>query len=272
MIDIIRQQLTADMAQETRLNKAREVLQLAALKIIYDKDYFRRLSFTGGTALRVLFDLKRFSEDLDFSLVEKKGYDFNMMIDGLLKEYALYGLKAEAKPKTDKNVHSVFLKFPALLKEVGLSALKDQKLAIKLEIDSNPPQGGRITTTLVNKVYMFNIVHFDLPSLFATKLHACFFRKYAKGRDFYDLVWYLSKKTVPNFVLLNNAIKQTQGYEPFISEKNFKSFLLDGISKIDFSVLKKDVERFLEDRAELKLLDAELIKNSIETFYPIPHE
>lgn len=267
MIDVIKQQLTADMTQEMRLNKAREILQLTALKIIYDKDYFRSLSFTGGTALRFLFDLKRFSEDLDFSLVEKKGYDFNRMVDGLLKEYALYGLKVEAKPKTDKNVYSVFLKFPSLPKEIGLSALKGQKLAIKLEIDSNPPQGGRIMTTLVNKVYMFNVVHFDLPSLFATKLHACFFRKYVKGRDFYDFVWYLGKKIMPNFVLLNNAIKQTQGYEPAISEKNFKSFLLDSISKIDFSILKKDVERFLEDKAELKLLDAEPLKNTIETIY-----
>lgn len=272
MIDVIRQQLTVDMSQEEKLNRVREVLQLTALKIIYDKDYFKNLSFTGGTALRVLFELKRFSEDLDFSLIEQKGYDFNRMVDGLLKEYALYGLKVEAKPKTDNNVHSVFLKFPAILKEIGLSALKDQKLSIKLEIDSNPPQGGRILTTLVNKVYMFNVVHFDLPSLFATKLHACFFRKYAKGRDFYDLVWYVGKKIAPNFVLLNNAIKQTQGYEPAISEKNFKSFLLDGISKVDFSVLKKDVERFLEDKAELKLLDAEPIKNSIETIYSISHE
>lgn len=267
MIEIIKQQLTGGMTQEQKLNRAREVLQLTALKIIYDKGYFKNLSFTGGTALRVLFDLKRFSEDLDFSLVDAKGYDFGRMVAALLKEYELYGLKAEGMPKDDKNVHSVFLKFPSLLKEVGLSALKDQKLSIKLEIDSNPPEGGRIVSTLVNKVYMFNIVHFDLPSLFATKLHACFFRKYAKGRDFYDLIWYLSRKVSPNFILLNNAIKQTQGYDAAIDENNLKSFLLERISKVDFSALKKDVDRFLEDKSELKLLDAGLIMSSIETIY-----
>jgi hypothetical protein len=269
MIEVIRQQLARDMTQEEKLNRAREVLQLTALKIIYDKEYFKNLSFTGGTALRVLFDLKRFSEDLDFSLVNDKGYDFGRMVSGLLKEYELYGLKVEANPKDDKNVHSVFLKFPSVLKEIGLSALKDQKLAIKLEIDSNPPKGGQVASTLVNKVYMFNIVHFDLPSLFATKLHACFFRKYAKGRDFYDLVWYLGKKITPNFILLNNAIKQTQGYDAAIDEKNLKSFLLERISKVDFLALKKDVERFLEDKSELKLLDPGLIKSSIETIYSV---
>ncbi len=269
MIEAIQQYLAENTGKEEKLNRVREFLQLTALKIIYDKNYFKNLSFTGGSALRVLFDLRRFSEDLDFSLVEKQGYDFQKLVDRLLKEYELLGLKVEAKPKMQRTVNSVMLKFSHTLKEVGLTALKDQKLSIKLEIDSNPPEGGRIITTLVNKVYMFNIVHFDLPSLFATKLHACFFRKYSKGRDFYDFVWYLGRKTMPNFVLLNNAIKQTQGYDPGIGKNNFKNFLLDGISKVDFSNLKKDVERFLEDKSELKLLDARLLKNSIETIYSV---
>ncbi len=269
MIEAIQQQLNASMGQEEKLNRTREFLQLTALKIIYDKNYFKNLAFTGGTALRVLFDLRRFSEDLDFSLVEKKGYDFQKLVDELLKGYELFGLKAEADPKTHKVVNGAMLRFPHILKEMGLSVLKDQKLSIKLEIDSNPPVGGRMVTTLINKVYMFNIIHFDLSSLFATKLHACFFRKYAKGRDFYDLVWYLGKKIVPNFILLNNAIKQTQGHVAGINEKNLKSFLIERIDKVDFSVLKKDVDRFLEDKAELKLLDATLLKNSIETVYSV---
>lgn len=267
MIEAIRQQLTGNMGQEEKLNRTREFLQLTALKIIYDKNYFKNLSFTGGTALRILFDLRRFSEDLDFSLIEKKGYDFAKLVDIISKEYELFGLKVEAKPKTDRTVNGVMLKFPNVLKEVGLSALKDQKLSIKLEIDTNPPAGGQVLTTLINKVYMFNVVHFDLPSLFATKLHACFFRKYAKGRDFYDLVWYLGRKTVPNFILLNNAIKQTQGNDLGMNEGNLKDFLLERIAKVDFFALRHDVEKFLEDKAELKLLDPVWLKNTIETVY-----
>ena len=78
-------------------------------------------------------------------------------------------------------------------------------------MDTNPPKGGRTAETPLNKTYIFSVRHFDLPSMLATKLHACFYRKYTKGRDFYDLVWYLGRKVFPNLELLNNAIQQTEG-------------------------------------------------------------
>ena len=264
MIEILKQQLKSDMPNEEKINRVREVLQLTVLKIMYDKGYFKNLAFCGGTALRVLFDLRRFSEDLDFSLIDKKGYDFLQVNSKIENELKLYGLDAQTKVKENKTVQSAFLKFPMLLKELGLSELSSQKLSIKIEIDSNPPEGWRAQTTLVNKVYMLNITHFDLPSLYATKLHACFFRRYIKGRDFYDLVWYLGKKIQPNYILLNNAIKQTHGHDLKLSEENFKEFLLERLGKIDFKFVKKDVERFLEDRNELKLLDFEDIRSSLE--------
>lgn len=267
MIEVLKKQFSKNMSDEEKLNRARELLQLTALKIMYDKNFLNKVAFTGGTALRVLFDLKRFSEDLDFSLVNKKGYDFQKMNSGLVYGFKLYGLKVESKPKAEKNVHSTTLKFGGLLKELGLSAFAEQNLSIKIEIDSNPPKGGRVVNTIVNKVYMLNLAHFDLPSLYATKLHACFYRKFTKGRDLYDFVWYLGKKIKPNYGLLNNAIEQTEGANPGINERNFKDFLLRNIGKVNFNEARRDVERFLEDKSEVELFDLRPIENTIESVY-----
>ena len=135
---------------------------------------------------------------------------------------------------------------------------------IKIDIDTNPPLGSTTQLSLINEMsFVFTATHFDLPSLYATKLHACFYRKYVKGRDFYDLIWYLGKGISPNFTVLNNAIIQTQKQDLKISEKTFKEFLLKGLSKIDFTKARKDVERFLIDKSELRLINADVIKSAI---------
>jgi len=267
MIDILKQQISQGMSTEEKSNKTRELLQIIILKIIYDKDFFKNIVFTGGTALRVVFGVKRFSEDLDFSLAKREGYNFLNVSLAIANELKLYGLNIEAKPKTNSNVHSVMFKFPGLLKTLGISNLESQKISIKLEIDSNPPKGGYISDTVINKVYMFNVAHFDLASMFATKLHACFYRKFTKGRDFYDFLWYVSKKTKPNYILLNNAVIQTENKNPEVSERNFRKYLLDHIQQINFDFVKKDVERFLEDKSELKLLNLKTIQNIIKSAY-----
>lgn len=267
MIEVIKQQFTKNMPEEEKLNRTRELLQITGLKILHDQNLLNNLVFTGGTALRIIFDMRRFSEDMDFSLVKKSAYDFSMIISELLRGFNLYGLKVEAQPKQEKTVNSAFLRFTDLLKEIGLSPLAGQKLSIKIEIDTNPPLGGVVLNTYVNKTYPLTIAHFDLPSMFATKLCACFYRKYTKGRDFYDLIWYLGKRIKPNYFLLNNAIKQIRGEDPGINAANFKEFVLKELEKIDFKVVKADVERFLEDKTELSLLETEPIKSTIKSFY-----
>lgn len=267
MIEALKKQLSQIVSPEEKLNRAREFLQTLALKIMYDKGAFSNLSFVGGTALRIIFDLRRFSEDLDFSLVEKKGYDFLSLNNELIREFKLNGFNVESFPKIDRTVHGTFLKFSGFLKEAGLSPLESQKFAIKLEVDTNPPKGGIIVSTFVNKTYTLNITHFDLASMFATKLHACFYRKYLKGRDFYDFIWYISKRTKPNYLLLNNAIQQTQGDSPHIDEHNLKDFLLKNIQKVDFKLAQEDVEKFLEDKSELNFFNLDTIIDTINLVY-----
>lgn len=267
MIEVIRQRFKEGMSLNEKLNLTREFLQIVCLKILSDKKYFDRLAFIGGTSLRVLFDLKRFSEDLDFSIHEAKGFDIERMNGDLQKSFRLYGLPYEAKIKADGNVRNVTMKFAGLLKELGISAMPEQKLSVKAEVDVRPPEGWKLADTIVNKTYLFSVTHYDLPSLYAGKLHACFFRKFAKGRDFYDFVWYLGRKTKPNFVLLNNSILQTEGKGPGLDEKNFKGFLLESVRKVDFKALRKDVERFLEDKNEAGALNLQTIQSTIESIY-----
>lgn len=156
----------------------------------------------------------------------------------------------------DKNVHNAFLKFSQLLFTYGLSSHKDEKLSIKIEIDINPPKGGKTGIMLYKYIFMFYIQHYDLRSLFAGKLHALLCREYTKGRDWYDLLWYLTncRGLEPNYEMLNNAIRQTEKDVFKITEKNWKDLLKEKISYLDVNKVKDDVSRFLEDPDEIELL------------------
>ena len=113
--------------------------------------------------------------------------------------------------------------------EAGISPLKNQKISIKIEIDTNPPSGALYKKTITNKYFPVAFLSYDLPSLFAGKLHAVFSRKYTKGRDFFDIGWYLSKWSdlSPNFLLLKNSLLQT-GYDKEIpTNENWHKCLFD---------------------------------------------
>lgn len=264
MLDVLKKQFNDTMTNELKISHLREFLQVLILKIMYDRGYFKNLTFTGGTALRLLFDLQRFSEDLDFSLTKKQSYNFSDFISGIEFQLQKHNLNMEIKRQGIKTVQSAMIKFKDILFPLGLSNFKSQNLSVKIEIDTNPPQEWNTQISLISRTYVFTITHFDLPSLYATKLHACFFRKYTKGRDFYDFLWYLGKNIQPNYRLLNNAILQTEKENLEVSPENFKKFLLESIKKIDFKKAKKDVERFLVDKQELRLFDRKLIQNIVE--------
>jgi len=263
VIELFKKEIAGEKSLEDKINRLREMLQLVCLKILYDKGHFSALTFTGGTALRLLYNLKRFSEDLDFFLTMKRNYDFGSIASDLNRGFSLNGLEMSLKTWRLSNVDNGTMNFPELLKNVGLSRAADPDISIKLEINLNPPEGGEIERTLVNRIFMLNIAHFSLSSLYATKLHACFFRKYVKGRDFYDLLWYLGKKIKPDYLLLNNAIRQTESKFEALDEDNLKDFLLQKLEKVNFGDVKKDVERLLEDKNDLKLLEKSIIMKAV---------
>ena len=265
MIEALKQELAGGVSAEDKLNKAREFLQVLALKSLSDQDAFSRIAFIGGTALRIVFGLRRFSEDLDFSVVNAAGYNFGGLCGRLEKDFRLNGLSAVLEKDREKTVNSAFLAFPGLPHALGLSGHKQEKLSIKREIDTNPPAGWKTQAAVLNKTYLFSVAHYDLPSMFAGKLHASFYRSYTKGRDIYDLFWYLGRKVRPNFEMLNNAVAQSQGKAPGVNAGNFKEFMLERAERINLDAAKKDVERFLEDKSELRLFSKATLAAAINS-------
>jgi len=151
------------------------------------------------------------------------------------------------------------------LYKLGLSPHHNQKLSIKLEIDQNPPTGYNCQLTMLNKDFLVAVNHFDLPSLFAGKLHAVLCRPYAKGRDYYDLLWFLAKKIVPNYVLLNNALQQTEGTKANIDSSELKKLLLTTIESADFPKIRNDVVAFLLEPNEIRFFEKDYFVSAINS-------
>jgi predicted nucleotidyltransferase component of viral defense system len=265
MKDRLRDVIDYKLNKADNENRIREFIQEYLLHVLYKGKIFQNLVFTGGTALRFLYNIRRYSEDIDFSLSFKaRDYDFLKILSLVKREFELAGYNLEIKYSMESNVHSAFLKFIGLLHEFQLSPIKDKKIAIKLEIDTNPPKGGREEVDVYNRGFMFYVLHFDLASLFAGKLHALLCRRFTKGRDWYDLLWYLtkSKNIEPNFIMLNNAIEQTCKEDiGLISQDNWKKKLEKEIRVLNIEKVRNDVFIFLEDKSEINLLNKENLLN-----------
>jgi len=255
MIDRIQQLLQNLTTPEEKYNRLREFLQLLILKKIDEHGCFRQMAFVGGTALRILYDLNRFSEDLDFSLVNQENYDFEQIMKRLETDLRLENLEVSIKYKSKKTVASAFIKFHGLLHQLNLSPRHDQALLIKFEVDQNPPLGWDTKFSMVNSDFLIGINHYDLPSLFAGKLHALLYRKYTKGRDYYDFIWYIGRKVKPNLTFLNNAIYQTQNIQLNLDWQSLSAELKSKFNETDFSAIRADVSPFLVDLNELRFFE-----------------
>lgn len=240
------------------LNRLREYLQALVLRSLHECEAFRPLAFVGGTALRFLHGLPRFSEDLDFSLVTSDGYDAKAWLSKVKRDLALAGFDPEVTWNDRKTVHTGWVRVAGVLQEAGISAMPGQKLAIKVEIDTRPPAGARCERRVVTRHLTFLVQHYDLPSLLSGKLHALLCRKYAKGRDWYDLLWYLSQRppVTPNMPLLQNALDQTQG-PGNRKATDWKTLTKARLERSDPTALAADVRPFLERPQDAALLTPE---------------
>ena len=255
----------SDPAQ--RLNSLREYLQACVMRSLHESEAFLCMSFVGGTALRFLFDLPRFSEDLDFSLEVPEGYEPKKWMGKVKRDMTLAGFDVALRWNDRKTVHTGWIRIASLMKEIGLGAMEEQKLSIKLEVDTEPPGGATTHTDLVNRHMIFSLLHHDLPSLMAGKIHALLTRKYPKGRDWYDLVWYRARRPAvePNLVLLQHALDQTQG-KGEVPALDWAELLRERLQEIDTQGLVKDVAPFLERPHEAELLTAENLRSVLS--YP----
>ncbi|MBI4365790.1 MAG: nucleotidyl transferase AbiEii/AbiGii toxin family protein [Deltaproteobacteria bacterium] len=235
------------------VNLIREYLQVRVLKAIYHSKYAGALSFMGGTALRICHDLKRFSEDLDFAYDRPlRGYAFSRLLAAVRQVFDLDGYMIEVSASEDKTVQKAFLKLSHILHPLGLSHRETQKVHIKLEVDMRPVpvENAQLESFFVTKFgELFPILKHRTETAFAGKILAILGRTYTKGRDYYDLIWYLQHKTSLDMAYLNADIGRL-GLPPFSSAQALFEHLGHTVERVRPELILKDIGRFLEDPSE----------------------
>ena len=255
-------QLAGDHGPLRGRNMAREYLQARILGALQRAGAMTALAFLGGTSLRLLFGLPRYSEDLDFALEgEPSRYDLRRHLQAVRAELSGEGYRVELRMREHRTVHSAFVRFPGTLYEIGLSPHPGQVLAIKIEVDTNPPSGAVTDTTLVRRHETLRLFHHDRASLLAGKLHAVLQRPYTKGRDIYDLVWYLSDPDwpSPNLALLNAALRQTGWPGAEMTPASWRPAVAERLERLDWDRAASDVRPFLERTEDIGLIDRETV-------------
>ncbi len=253
-----------------QIDKLREILQQTALLGLARHHFFQHAVFYGGTALRILYGLDRYSEDLDFSLLKPDpDFDFTPFLYGMHQELVAMGFKLEVslrEKNADTGIWSAFLKGTTLsmLLSIGeINKIKgihlEQKIQIKLEIDTDPPFIHLpFESKLVKNPVPFYVSTYALPDLFAGKMHAALCRnwkKRIKGRDWYDVIWYIQSGIPVNLVHLRERMKQTKHLDP--EEKFGECELLERIhakiDEIDWELAKSDIAMFIPDKQKLTI-------------------
>lgn len=238
-------------------NLAREYLQARILQSLQRCGAMIPLAFQGGTALRFLFSIPRFSEDLDFTLERPSGvYDFPGYLRTIESDLTAEGYTPQIKYSDQRVVHAAFVRFAGLPYESGFSSQPGEILAVKIEVDTHPPAGAVLQTSLVRRHITLRLQHHDRASLLAGKIHALLQRDYTKGRDLYDLLWYLSdpRWPEPNLRLLTEALGQTgwDGVQP--TAANWRSLVKERLVRLDWRAAVEDVRPFLENPGEVEWL------------------
>ena len=246
--------------KEEALQALREIMQEIALAGLQRSGFFEKAAFYGGTALRIFYGLDRYSEDLDFSLLEKnKEFSMDPYLEAIVLEFNALGMEVSVKEKVKSNsstVESAFLKSETIWKELVLEEVVPQNglnqkanIKIKLEVDTQPPLGFDTEEKLLLRPFSFYVKCLTISDLFAGKMHALLFRKWknnVKGRDWYDLEWYI-KKGVPvnlkHFAL--RAMDSGDWRSSSITENELKELLKSKIEEVDMNRIKVDISRFI---------------------------
>lgn len=237
------------------LNALKEITQEIVLCTLSRAGFFEQAAFQGGSCLRIVHGLQRFSEDLDFILLKpNKTFVWEPFLHALQLESKLYSLDFDVidRSKANKAIKMAFLKENSFGKVFVFTHPRGpsdkQTIKIKLEVDTNPPAGSNFEQQFITFPYAFAILTQDLPSLFASKCHALLCRPYTKGRDWFDLIWYVSKNIVPNYVHLASAINQEGPWknQNIAVDKGWLiNALMETVENIDWVDARRDAQIFL---------------------------
>lgn len=261
-------------------NALKEILQELALLGLWRAKFFEHAAFYGGTALRILYGLDRFSEDLDFSLLapsaEFKLAPYLSAIGTELSSMG-FGVDVSEKSKTTQTpIESAFIKAGTkehlikievpepLVESIG----KNDSLKIKIEIDTAPPAGFQTEAKTLLQPIPFSVVTYKEPDLFAGKLHAILQRAWqgrVKGRDYYDFVWYIGRGTPVRLAHLEQRLRQTGGWTKgkAMTLKDLHELLLEKFGSIDFDQAKADIRPFIKDPDSLALWSKEFFESMV---------
>jgi len=255
-------EIVAGASRRDATNGMREYLQARILETLQERGAWRALAFMGGTALRFLYRVPRFSEDLHFSLEDRSAdFDFEALIGFVRARFEHEGYATDVKTATRTAVNKAFVRFPGLEHELGLSPHADKVFSVKVEVDTNPPAGAGIEVTTVRRYVTLRLAHHDKSTLLAGKIAALLLREWVKGRDVYDLVWYLSDPDwpEPNAAYLNAALLQAGPNGASIAESGWSRALESRLRTAPWDHVLSDVERFLERSADAWMLERDTV-------------
>ena len=254
-------------------NALREIIQEVALLGLWRSKFFEHAAFYGGTALRILHGLDRFSEDLDFSLL-RPDPEFQLAAYGerLQRELRSFGFQVsfEHSPKKGRSIESAFLKANTLKELLVVEAAPElmkglhpeKRLKVKVEVDTEPPPGFETESQYLLQPIPFSVRVYSLPDLFAGKLHAVLCRKWrnrVKGRDWYDLAWYVGRQTPVHLSHLEKRMRQSGDYSSpsALSHATFIEMLQGAASTLDVDQARKEVLPFLADPRAVEIWSRE---------------
>ncbi len=253
----------------------REITQEVALAALGRTDFFKHAAFQGGTCLRILYGLNRFSEDMDFILKEtNRDFALQPHLQAVSDELKAYGYDVEIadRSRTDIAVRKAFLKDDSLGKVLQLQYADKsgplKKVRIKFEVDTNPPSDSGVEIKYVDFPFVSSVTVQDKPSLFAGKLHALLCREYVKGRDWYDFLWYTSQDIGINYKFLSSALKQQGPWQNEHIQVDLKwclKHLENKVSSVDWAAAREDVRRFVKatEQPSLELWSRELFLSQV---------
>jgi predicted nucleotidyltransferase component of viral defense system len=255
---------------EDHLLALREIVQEIALLGLWRSKFFDKAAFYGGTALRILYGLDRFSEELDFSLLmPMEDFGLNVYLSALQNELAAFGfqVRLESPSKSSQSqIRSAFLKANTISQLLVIQATqelvsklhREQVLKIKLEVDTDPPAGFETETRYLLHPIPFAVRTYVLSDLFAGKMHAILCRRWknrSKGRDWYDLVWYAANHPQLHLAHLEQRMRQSGDWsaQDPLSSGDFHALLHSAIDNLNVNLVRTEVEPFVKQPEQLEI-------------------
>ena len=264
-------QMVGEMKKNPNVSEANvlhEVMQQIALAGLSRGGFFEKAAFYGGTCLHLLHGMRRFSEDMDFSLLEPDlGFRFEDYFPAVVEEFKMAGKDVEIKMKhkgQPSAIESAFLKESSDVFDIGFTT--EKRLKVKVEVDIDPPPKFTTEMKLLELPRKCWVRSYDLPGLYAGKVSAALFRKWknrVKGRDWYDVTWYIQNRVELDLAHLIERAKESEPTADVSTREKLLATFDARIDTIDFENAKQDVLLYLKDPKEVDIWSREFFKEYI---------